>query len=90
MNDQPSERATKHPAIAQHGTQSGGEPGAVVVLGNEKGGTGKLIAAMHLAVALLRDGRSMASVDLDGRQSTHTRYIENRRWPGCRLELFAD
>ncbi|MSP80532.1 MAG: ATPase, partial [Rhodospirillales bacterium] len=51
----------------------------VVVLGNEKGGSGKSTAAMHLIVATLRDGRSVASVDLDARQGTLTRYLANRR-----------
>ncbi|MEK7820134.1 MAG: division plane positioning ATPase MipZ, partial [Pseudomonadota bacterium] len=51
----------------------------VIVLGNEKGGSGKSTTAMHLIVACLRDGRSVASVDLDARQGTLTRYIANRR-----------
>ena len=67
------------------------QPGTVIVLGNEKGGTGKSTTAMHLIVALLRDGRSVASVDLDGHQGTLTRYIEYRRSfagsEGQRLQL---
>ena len=67
------------------------QAGKVIVLGNEKGGTGKSTTAMHLIVALLRDGRSVASVDLDGHQGTLTRYIENRRGfaesEGLRLQL---
>jgi chromosome partitioning protein len=51
----------------------------VIVCGNEKGGTGKSTMAMHLAVALLKSGHSAATVDLDGRQLSLTRYIENRR-----------
>ncbi|MCC7016957.1 MAG: ATPase [Rhodospirillales bacterium] len=51
----------------------------VVVLGNEKGGSGKSTTAMHLIVACLREGRSVASVDLDARQGTLTRYLANRR-----------
>ncbi len=51
----------------------------VVVLGNEKGGSGKSTAAMHLIVATLREGRTVASVDLDARQGTLTRYLANRR-----------
>ena len=68
-------------AAVAHGPTSGEAPGAgrVVVLGNEKGGTGKSTTAMHLIVALLREGKSVASVDLDGHQGTLTRYIENRR-----------
>ena len=66
-------------AAARETADSGGEPGKVIVLGNEKGGTGKSTTAMHLIVALLRGGNSVASVDLDGHQGTLTRYIENRR-----------
>ena len=51
----------------------------IVVLGNEKGGSGKSTTAMHLIVACLRDGWSVASVDLDARQGTLTRYLANRR-----------
>lgn len=50
-----------------------------VVVGNEKGGSGKSTVAMHLAVALLRMNRRVASIDLDHRQGTLTRYVENRR-----------
>lgn len=53
----------------------------VIVVGNEKGGSGKSTTAMHVAVALLRAGHSVATVDLDGRQLSLTRYVENRkRW----------
>ena len=51
----------------------------VVVIGNEKGGSGKSTTAMHLIVALLRLGHGVASIDLDRRQRTLSRYIENRR-----------
>jgi len=51
----------------------------VIVLGNEKGGTGKSTVAMHLIVALLRQGGTVGSIDLDARQATLTRYVENRR-----------
>ena len=51
----------------------------VVVLGNEKGGSGKSTTAMHLAVALLYDGARVGTIDVDSRQGTFTRYIENRR-----------
>jgi chromosome partitioning protein len=51
----------------------------VVVLGNEKGGTGKSTTAMHVAVALLQAGQRVASIDLDSRQRSFTHYVENRR-----------
>ena len=50
----------------------------VVVCGNEKGGSGKTTTAMHLTVALLNAGHKVATVDLDSRQLSFTRYIENR------------
>ena len=51
----------------------------IIVLGNEKGGTGKSTVAMHIIVNLLRDGHSVGSMDVDARQGTLSRYIENRR-----------
>jgi len=51
----------------------------IVVFGNEKGGTGKSTLAMHLAVALLNRGFSVATVDLDARQGTLSKYVANRK-----------
>jgi chromosome partitioning protein len=51
----------------------------VIVLGNEKGGSGKSTTAMHLIVALLRSGRKVGAIDLDLRQGSLRRYLENRR-----------
>jgi chromosome partitioning protein len=51
----------------------------VIVLGNEKGGSGKSTTAMHIAVALLKAGQRVATIDLDSRQQTFTHYVENRR-----------
>ena len=66
-------------------------PAHVVVLGNEKGGSGKSTTAMHVIVALLKSGARVASIDTDGRQRSLTRYIENRAvWrerTGLPLEL---
>jgi chromosome partitioning protein len=50
----------------------------VVVLGNEKGGSGKSTVAMHVAVALMKSGQRVATIDLDSRQKSFTHYIENR------------
>jgi chromosome partitioning protein len=50
-----------------------------VVLGNEKGGSGKSTVAMHVAVALLKAGQRVATIDLDSRQQSFTHYINNRR-----------
>ncbi len=50
----------------------------VVVIGNEKGGSGKSTTAMHMVVALLQQGRRVATIDVDGRQGTLSRYVANR------------
>ena len=50
----------------------------VVVLGNEKGGSGKTTLAMHVVVALLARGLRVATVDLDMRQRSFSRYVHNR------------
>ena len=63
----------------------------VVVLGNEKGGSGKSTVAMHIAIALLKAGQRVATIDLDCRQRSFTRCINNRsmwsRRTGVNLEL---
>jgi chromosome partitioning protein len=59
----------------------------IIVLGNEKGGSGKSTTAMHMIVALLQSGSSVGSIDLDARQGTLTRYIENRRATAGELPL---
>ncbi len=51
----------------------------VVVIGNEKGGTGKSTTAMHLIVGAMREGARVASIDLDAGQASLTRYITNRQ-----------
>jgi chromosome partitioning protein len=49
-----------------------------IVFANEKGGTGKSTTAVHSAVALAAAGRRVAAVDLDTRQRTLGRYLDNR------------
>ena len=51
----------------------------VIVVGNEKGGAGKSTISIHLTVALLKAGYRVASIDLDTRQQTLTRFFENRQ-----------
>ncbi len=50
----------------------------VIVLGNEKGGSGKSTTAMHLFVALARQGKRVGAMDLDLRQQSFFRYLDNR------------
>jgi chromosome partitioning protein len=58
----------------------------VIVLGNEKGGSGKSTTAMHVIIALLQEGRRVGSIDLDSRQASLTRYIENRQATSATLD----
>ena len=50
-----------------------------IVFANEKGGTGKSTTAVHVAVALAYQGAKVAALDIDPRQRTLYRYLENRR-----------
>lgn len=65
----------------------------VIVSGNEKGGSGKSTTAMHIAVGLMKLGFRVATVDLDTRQQSLTRYNQYRhRWTiktGLDLEISA-
>src|SRR5476651_1308481 len=58
----------------------------IVVLGNEKGGTGKSTVSMHVIVSLLRMGFPVGSIDVDARQGTLSRYIENRKTTSDAME----
>ncbi len=50
----------------------------IIVVGNEKGGAGKSTVSMHIATALVRLGHSVGVLDLDLRQRSFGRYVENR------------
>ncbi len=58
----------------------------IIVLGNEKGGTGKSTVSMHVIVSLIRMGFSVGSIDVDARQGTLTRYMENRKTTSDAME----
>ena len=50
----------------------------IIVVGNEKGGSGKSTTCMHVATALARMGKKVGALDLDLRQRSFGRYVENR------------
>ena len=50
----------------------------VIVMGNEKGGSGKSTSAMHVITALARAGNAVGAMDLDLRQQSLFRYLDNR------------
>jgi len=70
--------------------QDAAQSAHVVVLGNEKGGSGKSTTALHIAVALLKAGQRVATIDLDSRQKSFTHYIENRRDWAARARIKLD
>ena len=51
----------------------------IIVVGNEKGGAGKSTVSMHVATALARMGHKVGALDLDLRQRSLGRYVENRK-----------
>src|SRR6202051_2472964 len=61
----------------------------VIVVGNEKGASGKPPTPIHITVALMKCGQRLATIDLDSRQRTLTHYIENRRASArrCHVDL---
>jgi len=62
----------------------------IIVVGNEKGGSGKSTTAMHVATALVRMGHRVGCLDLDLRQQSLGRYIENRTaWSAARGKPIA-
>ncbi len=73
MNESATEQAPSTPVLQQPRKPH------VIVLGNEKGGCGKTTTGMHLIVSLLRMGFSVGSIDIDSRQRSLSRYLENRR-----------
>src|SRR6266480_3159423 len=83
-------RPSKRRAMLQAPIQLPTSP-HVIVVGNEKGGSGKTTIAIHIALALMKAGQRVATIDLDSRQKSLTHYIENRRaWAqrtGIDLEL---
>jgi chromosome partitioning protein len=69
-----------------------------IVFANEKGGTGKSTTAVHVAIALAYQGARVAALDLDPRQRTLHRYLENRaeterrraiELPTARFDVFS-
>jgi chromosome partitioning protein len=61
-----------------HSYASSASGARVIVVANEKGGSGKSTVAIHIAVGLMRAGHSVATIDLDSRQRSFTHYINNR------------
>ncbi|MCH8466132.1 MAG: division plane positioning ATPase MipZ [Roseinatronobacter sp.] len=59
----------------------------IIVVGNEKGGSGKSTVSMHVSVALARMGLRVGAMDLDIRKLSFGRYIENRTAFMARREI---
>ena len=50
----------------------------IIVFGNEKGGSGKSTTAMHVVISLCYQNKSVGIIDLDLRQKSLSRFLENR------------
>jgi len=61
--------------------------GHVTVFANEKGGVGKSTFAFHTCMALCNAGFKVAAIDLDHRQQTLNRALENREGTARRLKI---
>lgn len=80
MNDTVEMRPQTGPGLGSGVTATNGAKQAhVIVLGNEKGGSGKSTTAMHVIASLMVQGYDVGSIDVDARQGSLTRYLENRR-----------
>lgn len=78
--------------------ENGNGPARCIVVGNEKGGSGKSTTSIHLIFSLVHDGYRVVCVDLDFRQGSLTRFMECRSvyaerngltLPGPSLRRFA-
>ena len=67
--------------------ERGADEAHIIVVGNEKGGSGKSTTCMHVATALARMGHRVGALDLDLRQQSFGRYVENRRAFAARAGL---
>ncbi len=56
----------------------GGITPSVIVVGNEKGGSGKSTVAMHLVAGLMASGLRAGAIDLDHRQQSLSHFFANR------------
>jgi len=59
----------------------------IIVVGNEKGGAGKSTVSMHVATALARMDHKVGALDIDLRQRSFGRFIDNRRAYAARQGL---
>ena len=50
----------------------------IIVFGNEKGGSGKSTTAIHVSIALCYQRKEVGVIDLDIRQKSMSRFLENR------------
>lgn len=62
----------------------------VIVVGNEKGGSGKTTLALHTIMGLSRLGFKVGCIDIDSRQQSLDRFMENREYTKSRSDLPLD
>jgi len=77
----PADGVAQFSRVPGVGLEAPARDARVIVIGNEKGGAGKSTVSIHLSISLLRTGKKVGVIDLDVRQRSLTRYLENRvRW----------
>lgn len=60
--------------------------GHIIVVANEKGGVGKSTMAFHICIGLAEKGYRVAAIDLDRRQQSLARALDNRSGTARRLQ----
>lgn len=65
-------------------------PAPLVVIGNEKGGSGKTTTAIHIVAGLMSTGLRVGAIDLDHRQRSFSHFFANRaQWAERQKKDFA-
>ncbi len=83
----PQQLGDKSLIISRDLNSRAGIDARIITFANEKGGVGKSTIAFHCAMALCNAGHRVAVVDLDHRQQSMARALENREGTARRLKI---
>ncbi len=65
-------------SLAKHQNKSMEKEAHIIVVGNEKGGTGKTTTSIHVLMSLMRMGFKVGCIDIDSRQQSLDSFMVNR------------